>query len=153
MSGRKRFTLGDDLALAKVALELNPFLGTANRLKIADRLSELLGRSFSLRSVKERLHLILLRFLRDVKKKIKRRGAIRTARLAAVSGGPGTRVGLQPAKATIRLLAKCDGGKCPKGRPRALQQRRLVEVDNREEDALAAYAESTAGDGTAPGKK
>ncbi|KAL1445397.1 hypothetical protein MTO96_045038, partial [Rhipicephalus appendiculatus] len=48
----------------------------------------------------------------------------------------------------MRLLA--DGAKGPKGRPRALQQRRVVDVDNREEGALAAYAESTAGGGIAP---
>ncbi|KAL1428168.1 hypothetical protein MTO96_016966 [Rhipicephalus appendiculatus] len=48
----------------------------------------------------------------------------------------------------MRHLA--DGGKGPKGRPRAPQQRRVVDVDNRDEDALAAFAESTARGGIAP---
>ncbi|KAL3197047.1 hypothetical protein MRX96_014895 [Rhipicephalus microplus] len=72
MSGRKRFTLSDDIALVKEVLYVNPFLDPARWLKIADRLSEVLGRCFSIRSVRERLNLILLRFSRDQKKKIKR---------------------------------------------------------------------------------
>ncbi|KAH7948208.1 hypothetical protein HPB52_019400 [Rhipicephalus sanguineus] len=47
MSGRTRFTLSDNIALAKEVMELNPFLDTANWLKIADRLCELMDRSFS----------------------------------------------------------------------------------------------------------
>ncbi|KAH8035849.1 hypothetical protein HPB51_010601 [Rhipicephalus microplus] len=74
MSGRKRFTLSDDIALVKEVLYVNPFLDPARWLKITDRLSEVLGRCFSIRSVKERLNLILLRVLRDQKKKIKSSG-------------------------------------------------------------------------------
>ncbi|KAL3221893.1 hypothetical protein MRX96_029203 [Rhipicephalus microplus] len=74
MSGRKRFTLSDDIALVKEVLYANPFLDPARWLKITDRLSEVLGRCFSIRSVRERLNLILLRFLRDQKKKMKSSG-------------------------------------------------------------------------------
>ncbi|KAL3229413.1 hypothetical protein MRX96_023598 [Rhipicephalus microplus] len=74
MSGRKRFTLSDDIALVKEVLYVNPFLDPARWLKIADRLSEVLGRCFSIHSVRERLNLILRRFLRDQKKKIESSG-------------------------------------------------------------------------------
>ncbi|KAL3196269.1 hypothetical protein MRX96_053981 [Rhipicephalus microplus] len=45
MSGRKRFSLSDDIALVKEVLYVNPFLDPARWLKIADRLSEVLGSS------------------------------------------------------------------------------------------------------------
>ncbi|KAL1455784.1 hypothetical protein MTO96_043626 [Rhipicephalus appendiculatus] len=155
MSGRKRFTLGDDIALTKEVLELNPFLDPANWLKIADRLADLLGRSLSLRSVKERLNLILLRFLRDEKKKIKSSGTeeeqTELQNLLQRVADLARECGYSPPRSTMRLLA--DGGKGRKGRPRAPQQRRVVDVDNREEDALAAFAESTARGGIAPDKK
>ncbi|KAL1462020.1 hypothetical protein MTO96_043268, partial [Rhipicephalus appendiculatus] len=152
MSGRKRFTLGDDIALTKEVLELNPFLDPANWLKIADRLSELLGWSFSLRSVKERLNLILVRFLRDEKKKIKSSGTEEQTELQDLLQRVvdlARECGYSPPRSTMRLLA--DGGKGPKGRPRAPQQRRVVDVHNREQDVLAAFAESTARGGIAPG--
>ncbi|KAL1442939.1 hypothetical protein MTO96_046169 [Rhipicephalus appendiculatus] len=116
MSGRKCFTLGDDIALTKEVLELNPFVDPANWLKIADRLSELLGRRFSLRSVKERLNLILLRFLRDEKKKIKSSGTeeeqTKLQDLLQRVADLARECGYSPPRSTMRLLA--DGGKGPK---------------------------------------
>ncbi|KAH8041871.1 hypothetical protein HPB51_019252 [Rhipicephalus microplus] len=74
MFGRKRFTLSDDIALVKEVLYVNPFLDPAKWLKITDRLFEVLGRCFSIPSVRKRLNLILLRFLQDQKKKVKSSG-------------------------------------------------------------------------------
>ncbi|KAL3176478.1 hypothetical protein MRX96_010274 [Rhipicephalus microplus] len=74
MYGRKRFTLSDDITLVKEVLYVNPFLEPVRWLKRADRLSEVLGRCFSPRIVRERLNLTLLRFSRDQKKKTKSSG-------------------------------------------------------------------------------
>lgn len=72
MAGRKRFTLSNDIGMVKEVLNLNPFLDSAHWTTIAERLSELWRRSVTARTIKERINLILTRFLRDEKKKVKR---------------------------------------------------------------------------------
>ncbi|KAH7986257.1 hypothetical protein HPB51_026691 [Rhipicephalus microplus] len=58
--------------------------------------------------------------------------------------------GYMPQPSTIRKLAECDGIKRAKGNSvaRSPAKRR---IDDRKEDALAAYAEFTVGDGVEPG--
>ncbi|KAH7956060.1 hypothetical protein HPB52_005796 [Rhipicephalus sanguineus] len=118
----RRFTLSDDIALAKEVLELN-FLDPANWLKIADRLCKLMGRSYRARSVKERLNLILLRFLRD-EKKMKSSGTeeehSELRDLLQQVMDLARDCDYSPPRSTMRLLdkAEADGGKGPKRSPR-----------------------------------
>ncbi|KAL3230877.1 hypothetical protein MRX96_003533 [Rhipicephalus microplus] len=113
MSGRKRFSLSDDIALVKEVLYVNPFLDPARWLKIADRLSEVLGRYFNIRSVRERLNLILLRFLRDQKKKIKSSGTEEEQSeledLLQQAADIARECGYTPPPSTARQLAERDG--------------------------------------------
>nr|XP_037289413.1 uncharacterized protein LOC119182923 [Rhipicephalus microplus] len=123
-------------------------------LKIADRLSELLGRCFSIRSVRERLNLILLRFSGDQKKKLESSGREEEQSeledLLQQATDNADECGYMPQPSTIRKLAECDGIKRAKGNSvaRSPAKRR---IDDRKEDALAAYAEFTVGDGVEPG--
>ncbi|KAL3218046.1 hypothetical protein MRX96_050878 [Rhipicephalus microplus] len=154
MSGRKRFSLSDDIALVKEVLYVNPFLDPARWLKIADRLSEVLGRYFNIRSVRERLNLILLRFLRDQKKKIKSSGTEEEQSeledLLQQAADIARECGYTPPPSTARQLAERDGIKKKASRNSVARPPAKRRVDNREEDALAAYAEFTAGDGVEP---
>ncbi|KAH8019756.1 hypothetical protein HPB51_021579 [Rhipicephalus microplus] len=150
MSGRKQFTLSDDIALVKEVLYVNPFLDPTRRLKITDRLSEVLGRCFSIRSVRERLNLILLRFLRDQKKKIKSSGTEEEQSeledLLQQAADIARECGYTPPPSTARQLAERDGIKKRATRNSVTRPPAKRRVDNREEDALAAYTELTAGD-------
>ncbi|KAL3222430.1 hypothetical protein MRX96_004893 [Rhipicephalus microplus] len=154
MSGRKRFSLSDDIALVKEVLYVNPFLDPARWLKIADRLSEVLGRYFNIRSVRERLNLILLRFLRDQKKKIKSSGTEEEQSeledLLQQAADIARECGYTPPPSTARQLAERDGIKKRATRNSVARPPAKRRVDNREDDALAAYAEFTAGDGVEP---
>ncbi|KAL3210538.1 hypothetical protein MRX96_037014 [Rhipicephalus microplus] len=157
MSVRKRFTLSDDIALVKEVLYVNPFLDPARWLKITDRLSEVLGRCFSIRSVRERLNVILLRFLRDQKKKIKSSGTEEEQSeledLLQPAADIARECGYTPPPSTARQLAERDDIKKRATRNSVARPPAKRRVDNREEDALAACAELTAGDGVEPGKK
>ncbi|KAH8031964.1 hypothetical protein HPB51_022486 [Rhipicephalus microplus] len=154
MSGRKRFSLSDDIALVKEVLYVNPFLDPARWLKIADRLSEVLGRYFNIRSVRERLNLILLRFLRDQKKKIKSSGTEEEQSeledLLQQAADIARECGYTPPPSTARQLAERDGIKKRASGNSVARPPAKRRVDNKEEDALAAYAEFTAGDGVEP---
>ncbi|KAL3195616.1 hypothetical protein MRX96_045548 [Rhipicephalus microplus] len=154
MSGRKRFTLSDDIALVKEVLYVNPFLDPARWLKIADRLSEVLGRCFSIRSVRERLNLCLLHFLRDQKKKIESSGTEEEQSeledLLQQAADIARECGYTPPPSTARQLAERDDIKNRATRNSVARPPVKRRVDNREEDALAAYAELTAGDGVEP---
>ncbi|KAL3250206.1 hypothetical protein MRX96_055596 [Rhipicephalus microplus] len=150
MSGRKRFTLSDDIALVKEVLYVNPFLDPARWLKIADRLSEVLGRCFSIRSVRKRLNLILQRFLRDQKKKIKSSFGTEEEQseledLLQQAADIARECGYTPPPSTTRQLAERDDIKKRATRNSVARPPAKRRVDNREEDALAAYAELTAG--------
>ncbi|KAL3208693.1 hypothetical protein MRX96_038873 [Rhipicephalus microplus] len=154
MSGRKRFTLSDDIALVKEVLYVNPFFDPARWLKIADRLSEVLGRCFSIRSVRERLNLILLRFLRDQKKKIKSSGTEEEQSeledLLQQAADIARECGYTPPPSTARQLAEREGIKKRASGNSVARPPAKRRVDNREEDALAVYAELTAGDCVEP---
>ncbi|KAL3223067.1 hypothetical protein MRX96_027833 [Rhipicephalus microplus] len=155
MSGRKRFTVSDDIALVKEVLYVNPFLDPARWLKIADRLSDVLGRYFNTRSVREGLNLILLRFLRDQKKKIKSSGTeeeqSKLKDLLQQAADIARECGYTPPPSTTRQLAERDGIKKRASGNSVARPPAKRRVDNREEDALAAYAEFTAGYGVEPG--
>ncbi|KAL3220712.1 hypothetical protein MRX96_005160 [Rhipicephalus microplus] len=106
MSGRKRFTLSDDIALVKEVLCVNPFLDPA-RFGTEEEQSELED---------------LLQQAADIAREC----------------------GYTPPPSTIQQLAEHGGIKRATGnsvaRPPAKRR-----VDNREEDALAAYAEFAVG--------
>ncbi|KAL3247066.1 hypothetical protein MRX96_057261 [Rhipicephalus microplus] len=153
MPERKRFTLSDDIALVKEVLYVNPFLDPARWLKITDRLSEVLGRCFSIRSVRERLNLILLRFVRDQKKKIKSSGTEEEQSeledLLQQAADIARECGYTPPPSTARQLAERDDIKKRATRNSVARPPAKRCVDNREDD-LAAYAEFTAGEGAEP---
>ncbi|KAH8032683.1 hypothetical protein HPB51_001033 [Rhipicephalus microplus] len=157
MSGRKRFTLRDDITLVREVIYVNPFLDPSRWLKIADQPFEVFGRRFSIRSVRQRLNLILLRFLRDQKKKIKSSGTEEEQSeledLLQQAADIACECGYAPPPSTARQLAERDDIKKRATRNSVARPPAKRRVDNREEDALAAYAELTAADGVEPGKK
>ncbi|KAL3202422.1 hypothetical protein MRX96_053385 [Rhipicephalus microplus] len=127
MSGCKRFTLSDDIALVKEVLYVNPFLDPERWLKIADRLSEVLGGSGTEEEQSELEN--LLQQAADIAREC----------------------GYTPPPSTARQLAERDDIKKRATRNSVARPPAKRRVDNREEDALAAYAELTAGDGIEPG--
>ncbi|KAL3217738.1 hypothetical protein MRX96_050942 [Rhipicephalus microplus] len=127
MSGRKRFTLGDDVALVKEVFYLNPFLDHARWLKIADRLSEVLGSSGTEEEQSE---------LGD---------------LLQQAAGIAHECGYTPQPSTVRQLAERDDIKKRAKVNLVAHPPAKRRVNNKEEDALAAYAEFTAGDGVEHG--
>ncbi|KAH8033111.1 hypothetical protein HPB51_007362 [Rhipicephalus microplus] len=153
MFGRKRFTLSDDIALVKEVLYVNAFLDPARWLKIADRLSEVLGRCFSIRSVRERLNLILLRFCEIRRRKLREEEQSELEDLLQQAADIARECGYTPPPSTARQLAERDDIKKRATRNSVARPPAKRRVDNREEDALVAYAELTAGDGVEPGKK
>ncbi|KAL3214117.1 hypothetical protein MRX96_007245 [Rhipicephalus microplus] len=103
----------------------------------------------------ERLNLILLRFLRDQKKKIKSSGTEEEQSeledLLQQAADIARECGYTPPPSTARQLAERDDIKKRATRNSVARPPAKRRVDNREEDALAAYAEFTAGDGVEPG--
>ncbi|KAL3252924.1 hypothetical protein MRX96_054732 [Rhipicephalus microplus] len=115
----------------------------------------MLGRCFSIRSVRERLNLILLRFLQYQKKKIKSSGTEEEQSeledLLQQAADIARECSYTPPPSTTRQLAERDGIKKRASGNSVARPPAKRRVDNREEDALAAYAEFTAVDGVEPG--
>ncbi|KAH6929084.1 hypothetical protein HPB50_023275 [Hyalomma asiaticum] len=151
MAGRKRFTLSNDIGMVKEVLNLNPFLDSAHWTTIAERLSELWRRTVTARTIKERINLILTRFLRDEKKKVKSSGTeeeeSELLNLLQQLADLAHECGYNPPRSTLRSArresTKSRGnGRRDDSRARA---RRPEVVDPREEAALAAFDASLTG--------
>ncbi|KAL3255457.1 hypothetical protein MRX96_017366 [Rhipicephalus microplus] len=155
MSGRKRFTLSDGIALVKKVLYVNPFLDPARWMKITDRLSEVLGRCFTIRSVRERLNLIFLRFCEIRRRKLRGNSGTEEEQseledLLQQAADIARECGYTPPPSTARQLAERDDIEKRATRNSVACPPAKRCVDNGEEDALAAYAELTVGDGVEP---
>ncbi|KAH6925120.1 hypothetical protein HPB50_001032 [Hyalomma asiaticum] len=152
MAGRKRFTLSNDIGMVKEVLNLNPFLDSTHWTTIAERLSELWRRTVTARTIKERINLILTRFLRDEKKKVKSSGTeeeeSELLSLLQQLADLAHECGYNPPRSTLRSArqesTKSRGNGRRDSRARA---RRPEVVDPREEAALAAFDVSLTGNG------
>ncbi|KAL3210744.1 hypothetical protein MRX96_036909 [Rhipicephalus microplus] len=129
MSGHKQFMLSDDIALVKEVLYVNPFLDPARWLKISGRLSEVLGRCFSICSVSSGTE----------EEQSELEDLLQQA--ADIAG----ECCFTPPPSTTRQLAERDVFKKRATKNSVARQAAKSRVDNREEDALVACAEFTVG--------
>ncbi|KAH8033046.1 hypothetical protein HPB51_005952 [Rhipicephalus microplus] len=137
MSGRKRFTFSDDIALVKKVLYVNPFLDPARWLKITDRLSEVLGSDKNCDY-----------WLRNSSGTEEKQSELED--LLQQAADIARECGYTPPPSTARQLTERDDIEKRATRNSVVRPPAKRRVDNKEEDALAAYAELTAGDGVEP---